>query len=747
MQSFCPPPTLLRRTRHLFDSFILLLIVLLTGLPAATGQAPVGQRADLHDLTGPQQQALANHIKNWLIANPHIVMEHTGQACFDEFGNGIEGGAKYYTGWDGIVVQGNPASSNPFQQGQILLAPNSRIEHTVNGIRSENGGIIEANQANFYNNRLDVFIAPYSFDHASNFTGCNFINDQPLRDVEWSPIVCGEGEHHFGAYNKSRSSENHIVLSGVHGINFQSCTIDNPFKDGKIAYYSKGFVMSNSRCEITQCSIRNQRYGLLALNKVPGPGNQVTVSTSTFDKNDQGIVLFGADMSEIRGSSFIIPHKGIAGLPFLGIYSDGSAGLVIDDNNYSSATSSFTPPDYNRGAVIINTTGNAASFERRDNFSGVSVASQAQGDNSNLQIRCNTYNDFDHAIAVTSGALADQGECGFLPSSPANNTWDNPSCIGDESQIYRAPGATPFHYRAHSNQLPTCYTIGVTVDNCNSTSTATSCANGELPPCTGCEVQTIAALEAQKNSLPPGDDHIQFITHEQQLIYQQGVNERLGNGNTGLDDAITFTQNVEAVTALYPGHKAALLLLKSEREGTITTGTTAAVAAVSATDPNKKWFDLRYDLLTSSRTYNQLTATEKAMVETEAQQHTKSGAHAQAILEEAYGIPVTLYVELIDSERSSKPATTTTASNTWSIAPNPAQELAYISFTAPQTPHQSWLTVSDLNGGVYRQIDLANTFGEAQIPLSTADLPVGIYLLRLQLDNQPAEVKKLTVIR
>jgi hypothetical protein len=417
---------------------------------------------------------------------------------------------------------------------------------------------------------------------------------------------------------------------------------------------------------------------------------------------------------------------------------------VIDGNDYSSSGGTYLPDNY--GALISNTTSNAASVERRDDFTGVGIASQAQGDNSNLQIRCNTYTEFIYGIAVTSGTLTHQGECGD-ESSPANNSWDNLStCIGDESQVYKDPAATPFQYRAHTDQLLTCYSAGVMPFNCISTSTSTSCANGLELPCSGCELQRITELEAAKDALPPGDGHIQFIAHEQQLVYQHGVNERLENGSTGLDDAIEFTEDVEAVTDLYPGNKAALLLLKSE-QGAIAPGTATAIAAVPATDPNKVWFNLHFDLLTSGRTYHQLTATEKVMVEAQAQQQTKSGAHAKVILEMAYGVPIELNVEPITGERNARPEKKSLPKSRLSIAPNPTKELTYVSFVAPETQHQSLLTVSDLNGHVHQQIDLAGTFGETQIPLSTVDLPAGIYLLRLQLEGQPVEVKKLTIIR
>ena len=111
------------------------------------------------------------------------------------------------------------------------------------------------------------------------------------------------------------------------------------------------------------------------------------------------------------------------------------------------------------------------------------------------------------------------------------------------------------------------------------------------------------------------------------------------------------------------------LLVKSEREGTITKGTAASIAAIPEADPSKKWFNLRYDLLASGRDYSQLTAPEEAMVEAEALQQTKSGAHAKAIMEMAYGIQAKPHIEIIDQERNEKQSQVARPSSELSISP------------------------------------------------------------------------------
>lgn len=727
----------------------------------------VGQNAIIHF-----RESRYNGFPTRIIVEPGgtLLIDGATLTGIDVFGNvsnaGDTPGSKYNTAWEGIVVKGSPGN-----EGSVSLLNGARVEYAVTGIRTENGGRIYASNAKFYNNRVDVEIGPYAGYQYAGFFYCDFVNNEALRDIVWkgglinanqsTGCAGGEPEHHIN-HEDTHSSEAHLKVSNnrlIPGLLF--CTIDNEYQDPHGNYFSRGIVAGNSQIFAYGCTIKNQVIGISAANALPGPGRHATIRNCTFNNNFEGVTLWGVDNSEISTSnSFIIPEtlpdnvvpagilSGIA-RPF-GIYSDGSAAVTIADNNFSTTNDAVSSKNY--GVILANTSGSVilpsgtgASVEKRNSFTGIGIGSQTQGSNNRLQIRCNDYNTFRFGIAVTSGTLQTQGLCTSSPTSPAGNIWDNNGCNGDESQVFRdVDESNPFTYWAHSDRRPTCYSPGIAVPDCPISSNSTSC-NDYTAPCIGCEESRISTLEAEKSTLTPDDERIQFITHDQHLIYQHGLNERLENES--VDVAIAFTENVEAITSLWPGNKAALFLLKSEQEGTIASGTIAAITDILESDPTKKWFKLSYDLLSTGRTYNELTSPEKAMVEAEASQNTKSGTHAKAILEMAYGIPARPNIEPIDSERNAFFLTSNPQVKALSIVPNPVQDNVIISFTAPETAHHSSLAIVDITGRSLRQFDLSNYFGDSLLPVDIDDFSPGIYVVSIILNGVLAGIEKIAVIR
>ena len=674
----------------------------------------------------------------------------TGLDNFGTVGNGPTPGIHYFTGWEGIIVEGSGTSSLS-AQGRVTVRGGAIIEHTTTAIEAKNGGWVIVDDAKFRNNRFDIVIRDHKFVYVGTIKNCEMINDKVLRDISWtsSPVGGMEIEHHFNHYD-SHSSEVHVTVGdgmfGVKGLSMLNCTIDNLFKDPHGNYISIGVKTANSRCLLTGCTIKEQVRGIEGANANPGPGRHIGVRNSTFSNNQEGINLKGVDNSYVtNGCSFFVPKTVSAPqVEFpVGIKSDGSGALAIADNTFSETG---TGTDKNYGVVLANTSNLVASIEKRNTFTGLEIATQAENGNGNLQIRCNDFNDFDFGIAVTSGALAHQGLCNGSTSGPAGNTWDNLNgCVGNESQVFKDPAAAAFEYRAHSDLLPTCTSAGVDVQDCTIFSGETSCP--DPPPCNPpCPKDVVISnLEAQKSGADIST--VVSLTFQQQSVLQDELNLLLEDENQGVDPALNFIALVEPITPTYPAHKAALLLQKSE-SGIIEPGTTAAINSLPASDPNKAWLNLQHDLLATGRDYSTLSAAELQMVEAEAEQPTKSGAHARAVMRIGFGIDLNKAIEPINNERSARPTMPSRSfENGLSIAPNPAKNWVLASFDAPQVAHQSALTLSDLNGRIVREINLSDDHGASQISVSLEGLPEGIYLLRLLLDGQPKGIQKVVVMQ
>ncbi|MDX1910030.1 MAG: tyrosinase family protein [Saprospiraceae bacterium] len=685
-----------------------------------------------------------------------LIVDNATLTGLDEFGTGGDGGTgiHYFSSWEGIEVQGTGTASIG-AQGRITVRNGSIIEHTSTAVEAKDGGLVFIDGAKFLNNRYDIVIGDHKFTYLGYVRNCEMINDMVLRDISWtsSPVGGVPVEHHFN-HHDSHSSEVHITAGngnvGLKGLSVNNCKIENPFKDPHGNYLSIGIKTNNARLSVRGSTIKEQTQGIMGANSIPGPGRNIAVSTSTFDKNYVGIYMKAVDHSSINnGCSFLIPNDVPAGFTPSGIISDGSSALTIADNDFSSVDLGGTMTNY--GSILMNTSGNFASVEKRNKFTGLSIGSQTQGSNSNLQIRCNDFNSFAFGIAVADGSLANQGECNGTTTAPAGNVWDNlGTCIDDESQIVVMSGAAGFTYRAHNNRIPECVSPDVTVQNCAIAAIETSCDDPD--PCNGlprpCPKEiVIADLESQK--IGQDLEGVNALTRRQQYVMQDEINRILDeNGETGLSDAVNFVAAVEPNTSVYPVNKAALLLQQSE-DGIMAAGTSAAINSLSGLDPNKAWLQLQYNLLDTDRDYNALSAAELNFVETEVGQPTRSGAFARAFYQVAYGKHVGAEILPVGGgDRGEQPTESTTNAfvNALTIAPNPANEWVLATFDAPLSTHRSMLVLCDLNGRNVRELNISEIHGPTQLSIPLDGLAEGIYVLRLHLNGQFSGVQKVVVM-
>jgi hypothetical protein len=90
--------------------------------------------------------------------------------------------------WRGIEVLGDPnLAQTPANQGKVVLSNNSNIEYASEAVMlhwnawgNTGGGIIEADDTEFYNNKRAVSYVPYANDNVSYFSNCTFEIDDDL---------------------------------------------------------------------------------------------------------------------------------------------------------------------------------------------------------------------------------------------------------------------------------------------------------------------------------------------------------------------------------------------------------------------------------------------------------------------------------------------------------------------------------------------------------------------------------------
>lgn len=403
------------------------------------------------------------------------------------------GGVYYNTAWDGIIVQGVASSSSHTGHGQVVMRNGAKIEHARKAILSRAGGRIFATSSTFENNRIDAEFQSYGFTHNSYFSGCTFTTTGPLRDAVWvSAAVNGlKTEHHIDE-SIHECPDNHVRLTNVKGVRFLNSTWNDSYVSDHAT--CKGIYSYNSNFTVnSNCQFLNMGVGIYCTNSGCGPRGIPNVYNSTFNNCLEGIVLNGVDYARIQSNTFNVPATNVFGTTVtpVGIFAKGSSGFRIRLNTIqtlNSATSSS-----NAGVVVENSSANYANIVARNTFTRLGRGTQTQLNNPSLQISCNTYNlsgnTNAYGITVTSGTLANQGNCTTLP---AGNTWDNMGCTGNESQVFKNASAASFTYNSHSDIMPSCLSGGVTVTDCGKSTSDAPCV--PVDPCAGSPTPCFVAL-------------------------------------------------------------------------------------------------------------------------------------------------------------------------------------------------------------------------------------------------------------
>ena len=173
--------------------------------------------------------------------------------------------------WKGITVLGNPnLAQTPANQGMVVL-DNAEIEYAqnafalnLNGFGDSGGGIIQATQSSFRNNKRSAEFFPYPNNNISFFNHCSFILDDNYR---------------------SNTFIGHLTLWQIKGLNFNNCTFENT-NSSFVQQFDALFSIS-SNFIIEGSSFAGFQHGIQATS---GSNITFSVTNTEFFNNQKGIL-------------------------------------------------------------------------------------------------------------------------------------------------------------------------------------------------------------------------------------------------------------------------------------------------------------------------------------------------------------------------------------------------------------------------------------------------------------------------
>jgi hypothetical protein len=340
--------------------------------------------------------------------------------------------------WQGIVVMGNRnLNQNGNNQGLVSLLngatiANARVGVETGGARSA-GGIIQAENAYFYNCEYGVKMHPYrNFPTSNNqmtvgnrsyIVNCRFATRDDLKIPSLIP-------------------RSHIWLNGIQRIRIEGNVFENtnpkvPPGPGR----GKGIAATNSvftvrdlcNTPLNPCSngipntFRNLHYGIYALATTSL--TPLTVTNAVFDSNSFGSYLSGITQAKVTGCEFIVPPGITTSGRAYGLYLDHCTQYTIEENHFHNGTALIG----NTVGMIVNNSGGLPNQVYNNTFSDLGYGILAQHDNRGyiqyygLQVKCNDFSEVNLVDLGISMSESHTGITGISEYQGGNNSVTAPA--------------------------------------------------------------------------------------------------------------------------------------------------------------------------------------------------------------------------------------------------------------------------------------------------------------------------------
>lgn len=332
--------------------------------------------------------------------------------------------------WKGIQVFGTSNKNqypklNPTHQGMIVIKNNSVIEYARLGVVNWKddkwdsiGGVIQASNSLFRNNRKDVAFMSYNnfsqgnpsviLDNTSYFKDCEFISDDFFIEEASSPLA-------------------HVTLWAVKGVSFQNCSFKNEVNKINSSSPNRGVYSVDAgfsvlaRCTTVpalgaQCPssslLRSKFKGFQNAIEATGAGTTETVKIqqSEFIDNVRDISIFELDNASINRNEIITGNAVLTPVfPYAtGVSIENSTGFLVEENDISTSLTngiSF--------GVSVKNSGGDDNLIYKNKLSNLEIGLYGLGINHDgnyqqgLQFKCNTLSTNHQAIQIGSDILTD----------------------------------------------------------------------------------------------------------------------------------------------------------------------------------------------------------------------------------------------------------------------------------------------------------------------------------------------------
>lgn len=294
-------------------------------------------------------------------------------------------------GWEGIKVYGIAnQSQNLTSFGKVYITNNTILSSARIGVESINGGIIVSNTgATFRNNKSAIVIKKHTFENIyTEIKDSYFISDGNFLSRYNKLKQINEGIKEF------------INLNNTDFIQIKNCTFENT-ADIKLVQAANAInAYSTNYTVISNCVIKGMFRAIDAI-AYNGLLNTIKITDCEFNDNLQCIRIVNST-ADIANNTFNLPfinykyNNLFSKNKSYGIYSFGSINY-IHDNKITCAD----VRNLSLGIVVRNSRALYQSYVDYNDIRNVSIGTQLEQYNKQLQISCNSYTNINkHAWSL-----------------------------------------------------------------------------------------------------------------------------------------------------------------------------------------------------------------------------------------------------------------------------------------------------------------------------------------------------------